>query len=99
MKTIINKVGGVDITPTLAFTYEGYRKDELNSQSLLPRANGSARKFAEEMKASGVAQAIREEAGNLRYEYFQPLADPETILLIDSWEKARRRWTSTTLHR
>ncbi|SEM60791.1 Antibiotic biosynthesis monooxygenase [Ligilactobacillus sp. WC1T17] len=61
--------------------------------------NGSARKFAEEMKASGVAQAIREEASNLRYEYFQPLADPETILLIDSWEKARRRWTSTTLHR
>lgn len=45
--------------------------------------NGSARKFAEEMEASGVAQ---EEAGNLRYEYFQPLADPETILLIDSWE-------------
>ena len=38
LKTIINKVGGVDITPTLAFTYEGYRKDELNSQSLLPRA-------------------------------------------------------------
>ncbi|GHN29284.1 hypothetical protein ME789_02690 [Lactobacillus delbrueckii] len=41
--------------------------------------NGSARKFAEEMEASGVAQAIREEDGNLRYEYFQPLADPETI--------------------
>lgn len=48
--------------------------------------NGSARKFAAEMEASGVAQAIREEAGNLRYEYFQPLDDPETILLIDSWE-------------
>lgn len=48
--------------------------------------NDSARKFAEEMEASGVAQAIREEAGNLRYEYFQPLTDPETILLIDSWE-------------
>lgn len=24
MKTIINKVGGVDITPNLSFTYEGY---------------------------------------------------------------------------
>lgn len=23
---------------------------------------------------------------NLRYEYCQPLEDPETILLIDSWE-------------
>ena len=48
-------------------------------------ANGSARAFAEEMETSGIADAIREEKGNLRYQYFQPLADPETILLIDSW--------------
>ena len=48
--------------------------------------NGSARKFAEEMTSSGTVAAIRAEAGNLRYEYYQPLDDPETILLIDSWE-------------
>ena len=48
--------------------------------------DGNARKFAEEMTASGTAAAIREEAGNLRYEYYQPLEDPETILLIDAWE-------------
>ena len=47
--------------------------------------NGAARKFAEEMEATGTAAAIRAEDGNLRYEYFQPLADPETVLLIDSW--------------
>ncbi len=47
--------------------------------------NGSARKFAEEMESSGIAQSIREEEGNLRYEYFLPLGDPETVLLIDSW--------------
>ena len=35
---------------------------------------------------SGTVAAIRAEAGNLRYEYYQPLEDPETILLIDSWE-------------
>lgn len=46
----------------------------------------SARKFAEEMVNSGTIAAIRAEKGNLRYEYFQPLDDPETILLIDSWE-------------
>ncbi len=46
---------------------------------------GNARKFAEEMITSGTAAAIRAEAGNLRYEYYQPLEDPETILLIDSW--------------
>lgn len=48
--------------------------------------NGSARKFAEEMTSSGVVQAIREEKGNLKYEYFFPMEDPETVLLIDSWE-------------
>ena len=48
-------------------------------------SNGSARAFAEEMEASGIAEAIRKEPGNLRYQYFQPLDDPETILLIDSW--------------
>ncbi len=48
--------------------------------------NGAARKFAEEMEASGTADAIRAEAGNLRYEYFVPLQDPETVLLIDSWK-------------
>lgn len=46
----------------------------------------SAQKFAEEMVNSGTVAAIRAEKGNLRYEYFQPLDDPETILLIDSWE-------------
>lgn len=47
--------------------------------------NGSARAFVHEMESSGIADAIRKEPGNLRYQYFQPLDDPETILLIDSW--------------
>ena len=47
--------------------------------------NGNARKFAEEMISSGTIDAIRAEEGNLRYEYYQSLDDPETILLIDSW--------------
>ena len=32
--------------------------------------NGNARAFAEEMEVSGIADAIRAEEGNLRYEYF-----------------------------
>ncbi len=48
--------------------------------------NGNARKFAEEMERTGVADRIRAEVGNLRYEYFLPLRQPETVLLIDSWE-------------
>lgn len=47
---------------------------------------GSARRFAQEMMDSGLVQKIREEAGNERYEYFFPMEDPETVLLIDSWQ-------------
>lgn len=49
-------------------------------------AAGAARAFAEEMVSGGMVQAIREEPGNLRYEYFFPMEQPETVLLIDSWE-------------
>lgn len=48
--------------------------------------NGNAGKFAEEMEKSGTAEAIRKEAGNLRYDYFFPMRDSETVLLIDAWE-------------
>lgn len=48
--------------------------------------NGNAKKFAEEMVASNIVSNIREEAGNIRYEYFFPMDDPETVLLIDSWK-------------
>lgn len=48
--------------------------------------NGSARKFAEEMESSKTADMIRSTDGNLRYEYFLPLNDPETVLLIDEWK-------------
>jgi len=47
--------------------------------------NGGARKFAEAMERSGIADAIREEDGNLGYRYFVPIDDPETVLLIDRW--------------
>lgn len=48
--------------------------------------NGNARKFAEEMCESGIVSAIRNEKGNLKYDYFFPMNDPETLLLIDCWE-------------
>ena len=47
--------------------------------------NGNARKFAEEMITSGIVDEIRKEDGNIRYEYFFPMNDTETVLLIDSW--------------
>lgn len=47
--------------------------------------NGSAKKFAEEMVSTGTVGAIRAEAGNIRYNYFFPMEDQESLLLIDSW--------------
>ena len=47
--------------------------------------NGTARAFAEEMTRRGVVEAIRAEDGNLRYAYYFPMEDPETVLLIDQW--------------
>jgi quinol monooxygenase YgiN len=51
--------------------------------------NGSARKFAEEMISSGVVSEIRAEDGNIRYDYFFPMNDAETVLLIDSWKNQK----------
>ena len=42
--------------------------------------------FARDMISSGTVKKIREEKGNVGYEYFTPYDDPETLLLIDSWE-------------
>lgn len=47
--------------------------------------DGSARRFAEEMIAAGLVEAVRAEEGNEQYEYFLPMDDPETVLLIDRW--------------
>ena len=48
--------------------------------------NGNAKKFAEEMLSSGIVDKVRKENGNERYEYFFPIDDEETVLLIDRWK-------------
>lgn len=48
-------------------------------------ADGRALDFAREMMGGGTVDLIRAEEGNLRYEYYQSLDDPETVLLIDAW--------------
>ena len=48
--------------------------------------NGNAKKFAEEMVSSGIVDRVRAEEGNLKYEYFFPMDDEETVLLIDRWK-------------
>lgn len=48
--------------------------------------NGSAKKFAEEMMSEGIVDRIRAEEGNEKYEYFFPMEDKETVMLIDRWK-------------
>lgn len=48
--------------------------------------NDNARRFAEEMAASGIVGRIRAEEGNLQYDYFFPMDDAQTLLLIDRWD-------------
>ena len=48
--------------------------------------DGSARAFAKEMTERGIVDAVRREDGNERYEYFFPMDDEETVLLIDRWK-------------
>lgn len=48
--------------------------------------NGNAKKFAEEMVSNGTVDDIRAEDGNIRYEYFFPMENNQTVLLIDSWK-------------
>ena len=38
------------------------------------------------MLSSGTVDAIRNETGNIRYDYFSLIDDEETVLLIDIWE-------------
>mgnify|MGYP000191815102 FL=1 len=45
----------------------------------------SAINFAREMLESGIVAEIRNQKGNLKYEYFLPIEKEGTILLIDQW--------------
>lgn len=41
--------------------------------------------FMKEMESSGIANAIRAKKGCVRYDYFLPVNEENTVLLIDSW--------------
>lgn len=49
-------------------------------------ANDSAKKFAEEMVSTGIVDLVRAEEGNERYEYYFPMDDTQSVLLIDRWK-------------
>ncbi len=60
----------------MAITINIYYKGEGNN----------ARLFAGEMISNGIVNKIKAEKGNIKYDYFFPLIDDSTILLVDAWE-------------
>lgn len=52
----------------------------------------NARLFSDEMVSSGLVYKIRQQSGNLRYEYFVPLDNQQAILLIDE-RKTKKQLT------
>ncbi len=86
----------IDLVTLLYYTFHGHslaNRDltEVDRMAITVNiyysgVNGNAIKFAEEMVSSGVVSDIRAEDGNIRYEYFFPMDDKETVLLIDSWK-------------
>ena len=62
----------------------------------------SAKAFAREMTETGIVDEIRAREGNLKYEYFFPMQDESTVLLIDRWtdqEALDRHHTSPMMAR
>ncbi len=47
--------------------------------------DGAAIAFAKEMIESGIVAEVRSKEGNLKYDYFLPIENKETVLLIDQW--------------
>ena len=48
--------------------------------------NSSVRYFLQEMEDARLIDMIRDEPGNLRYEYYWSLDDPDTVLIAGSWQ-------------
>jgi quinol monooxygenase YgiN len=51
--------------------------------------NGGVKEFVKEMISSGLVERIRKEEGNLGYNYYLPVEDNETVLLIDKWKEQK----------
>lgn len=45
-----------------------------------------ARQFVHEMVTSGLVEKIRSEEGNEQYDYFFPMEDEQSVLLVDCWK-------------
>jgi quinol monooxygenase YgiN len=46
---------------------------------------GKRVEFIQRVEEAGIIEASRQEPGNLSYEYFYPINDSNSVLLVESW--------------
>lgn len=49
---------------------------------------GMREAFLEAIRAEGIDEASRSEAGNLKYDYYLPLGGGDELLLVEKWQDA-----------
>jgi len=52
---------------------------------------GCSHSFVEELEASGVATAVREEDGCICYDYYYSAKDPDVVFLFEEWESMQHQ--------
>ena len=52
---------------------------------------GKREAFVERVTADGILQAVREEEGCIRYDYYYSEKDPNELLLIEQWETKEKQ--------
>ena len=52
---------------------------------------GKREEYIGKLKAEGIVDAVREEDGCIRYDYYFSEKDPDEILLIEAWESKKHQ--------
>ena len=52
---------------------------------------GKREAFVEKVKAEGIVDAVRQEDGCYRYDYYYSEKDPNELLLIEAWESKKHQ--------
>lgn len=58
--------------------------------------DGCAKQYVDEMESSGVAQAVRQEDGCIRYDYYYSAKDENTVFLFEEWQTQQHQQVHLT---
>ena len=58
--------------------------------------DGCGKQFVEELERSGVAQAVRQEDGCIRYDYYYSAKEENTVFLFEEWQSEKHQQVHLT---